>query len=93
MVRGQFIPGFEEQLIGLELNVQSEIEVTFPEDYHAENLAGKQAVFEVTVKELKEKHLPELDDEFAKDMGDYETLDELKADIRKLRGRSHPQNN
>lgn len=80
---GQFIPGFEEQLIGLELNVQSEIEVTFPEDYHAENLAGKQAVFEVTVKELKEKHLPELDDEFAKDMGDYETLDELKADIRK----------
>ncbi len=80
---GQFIPGFEEQLVGLELNSNSEIQVTFPEDYHAEHLAGKEAVFEVTIKELKEKHLPELDDEFAKDMGDYETLDELKTEIRK----------
>ncbi|NLJ75264.1 MAG: trigger factor [Firmicutes bacterium] len=80
---GQFIPGFEEQLIGTNVGETKDIAVTFPEDYHAEHLAGKEATFKVTVKELKEKLLPELDDEFAKDISDKETLDELKALIRK----------
>lgn len=80
---GQFIPGFEEQLIGLEVGETKEVEVTFPEEYHAEELAGQDATFRVTVKELKEKSLPELDDEFAKDISEHETLDELKVEIRK----------
>lgn len=80
---GQFIPGFEEQLIGLEVGETKDIQVTFPEEYHAEQLAGKEATFNVTIKELKEKFLPELDDEFAKDISDHETLEELKAEIRK----------
>ena len=65
---GRFIPGFEEQLVGMEVGQSSKITVTFPEDYHAEQLAGKEAVFHVTVKELKVRVLPELDDEFAKDI-------------------------
>ncbi|TQS76125.1 trigger factor [Ornithinibacillus gellani] len=77
---GQFIPGFEEQLIGKNANEETEIEVTFPEDYHAEELAGKKSVFKVNIHEIKVKELPELDDEFAKDVDDeVETLDELKA--------------
>ncbi len=80
---GQFIPGFEEQLIGKEVGEEAEVTVTFPSDYHAEELAGKEAVFKVTVKELKEKSLPEIDDEFVKDISDFDTLDELKAEIRK----------
>ncbi len=80
---GQFVPGFEEQLIGVELNETKEIQVTFPEEYHAENLAGQEATFKVTIKELKEKFLPEIDDEFAKDISEHATLDELKAEIRK----------
>lgn len=80
---GQFIPGFEEQLIGAQVGETREIQVTFPEEYHAENLAGQDATFKVTIKELKEKSLPELDDEFAKDISEHETLDELKAEIRK----------
>jgi trigger factor len=80
---GQFIPGFEEQLIGAQVGEAQEIQVTFPEEYHAEALAGQDATFKVTVKELKEKSLPELDDEFAKDISEHETLDELKAEIRK----------
>src|SRR5699024_8611329 len=80
---GQFIPGFEEQLIGKETGEESEIEITFPEDYHAEDLAGKEAVFKVNIHEIKEKEIPELDDEFAKDVDeDVETLDELKEKKR-----------
>ncbi|WP_099158682.1 trigger factor [Virgibacillus ndiopensis] len=80
---GQFIPGFEEELIGKEAGVETEIEVTFPEDYHAEELAGKKATFKVTIHEIKMKELPELDDEFAKDVDEeVETLDELKAKKR-----------
>ncbi len=78
---GQFIPGFEEQLIGANAGEAMDINVTFPEEYQAENLAGKEAIFKVTVHEVKEKELPELDDEFAKDVSDKDTLEELKADI------------
>ncbi|HHT41780.1 MAG TPA: trigger factor [Firmicutes bacterium] len=80
---GRFIPGFEEQLIGFEVGQTSDINVTFPETYHAEELAGKDAVFSVTVKELKEKVVPELDDEFAKDISEFDTMEELRATIRK----------
>ncbi|TRM12853.1 trigger factor [Lentibacillus cibarius] len=76
---GQFIPGFEEQLIGKAAGEETEVEVTFPEDYHAEHLAGKKAVFQVKIHDIKTKELPELDDEFAKDVDEeVETLDELK---------------
>src|SRR5699024_933624 len=76
---GQFIPGFEEQLIGKKSGDETEVELTFPEDYHAEELAGKEAMFKVKIHEIKEKELPELDDEFAKDLDEeVETLDELK---------------
>jgi trigger factor len=80
---GRFIPGFEEQLVGLEVGQTSKIKVTFPEDYPAEELAGKEAEFSVTIKELKERVVPELDDEFAKDISDFDTLEELRANIRK----------
>ena len=74
-----FIPGFEEQLVGLETGAEKDIEVTFPEEYHAAELAGKPAVFKVKIHEIKTKELPELDDEFAKDVDEeVETLDELK---------------
>lgn len=77
---GQFIPGFEEQLIGKKAGDETEVKVTFPEEYHAEDLAGQEAVFKVKIHEVKAKELPELDDEFAKDVDeDVETLDELKA--------------
>ncbi|MEW9122139.1 MAG: trigger factor [Thermotaleaceae bacterium] len=80
---GQFIPGFEEQLIGKEIGQEVEVKVTFPEEYHSEDLAGKEAVFKVTIHEIKEKELPELDDEFAKDVSEQDTLEALKEDIRK----------
>lgn len=80
---GAFIPGFEEQLIGAELNKEVEVKVTFPEDYNAEHLAGKDAVFKCTVKEIKVKELPELDDEFASEVSEYDTLEEYKANVRK----------
>lgn len=80
---GAFIPGFEEQLIGAELGKEIEVNVTFPEDYQAENLAGRPAVFKCTVKEIKEKQLPELDDEFAGEVSEFDTLAEYKEDIRK----------
>lgn len=77
---GQFIPGFEEQLVGKKSGEDTEVKVTFPEDYHAEELAGQEATFKVKLHEVKTKELPELDDEFAKDVDDEaETLDELKA--------------
>ena len=80
---GAFIPGFEEQLIGAEIGKEAEVNVTFPEDYHAENLKGKAAVFKCTVKEIKEKELPELDDEFASEVSEFETLTEYKEDVKK----------
>lgn len=79
---GQFIPGFEEQLVGAEIGKEIDVNVTFPEDYRAEELAGKPALFKVTVKEIKEKELLPLDDEFAKDVSELDTLEELKSDIR-----------
>lgn len=79
-----FIPGFEDQLVGKKAGEEVEVNVTFPEDYQAEDLAGKEAVFKVTVHEVKAKELPELDDEFAKDVDDsVESLDELKEKFRK----------
>lgn len=81
---GSFIPGFEDQLVGQKADSNVDVTVTFPEDYQAEDLAGKEAVFKVVVHEVKAKELPELDDEFAKDVDDtVETLDELKAKYRK----------
>ena len=75
---GMFIPGFEEQLIGTTPGEKVDVKVTFPEEYHAEELAGKEAVFHCLVHEIKEEQLPELDDEFAKDVSEYDTLEELK---------------
>ena len=82
---GQFIPGFEDQLVGAEIGKEVDVHVTFPEQYRNEDLAGKPALFKVTVKEIKEKQLAELDDEFAKDVSEFDALDELKADIRAKR--------
>ena len=79
---GQFIPGFEEQLVGKNIDEETEVKVTFPEDYHAKDLAGKGAVFEVIIHEIKEKEIPQLDDEFAKDVSEFDTLDELKNNIK-----------
>ena len=80
---GSFIPGFEEQLVGAKVDEVRQIVVIFPEDYRAEDLAGKEARFEVKVHEIKEKRYPALNDDFAKDVGDFQTLLELRADIRK----------
>ncbi|HHT72318.1 MAG TPA: trigger factor [Firmicutes bacterium] len=81
---GQFIPGFEEQLVGMNVGETKDVVVTFPEDYHAEHLAGKEATFKVTIKELKERIVPELDDDFAKDISESaSTLAELREEIRK----------
>ena len=77
-----FIDTFEEQLIGKNIGEEVEVNVTFPEEYHAEELKGKPALFKVTVKEIKVKELPELDDDFAQDVSDFDTLDEYKADIK-----------
>lgn len=79
---GMFIPGFEEQLVGVTPGEKKDVVVTFPEEYHAADLAGKEAVFHCLVHEIKEEQLPELDDEFAKDVSEFDTLDELKASIR-----------
>ena len=79
---GSFIPGFEEQLIGTNPKEEKDVNVVFPEDYHAEQLAGKEVVFKVTVHEMKKKVYPELDDEFAKTAGDFESLQELKDDMK-----------
>ncbi|MFO3787165.1 trigger factor [Bacillus mojavensis] len=81
---GSFIPGFEDQLVGLEAGAEKDVEVTFPEEYHAEDLAGKPAVFKVKIHEIKAKELPELDDEFAKDIDEeVETLAELTEKTKK----------
>ena len=79
---GSFIPGFEEQLVGAEAGKEVEVNVTFPEEYHAENLAGKEAVFKCTVHEIKAKELPEIDDEFAAEVSEFDTLEEYKADLK-----------
>lgn len=78
-----FIDNFEEQLIGMNIGEEKEINVTFPEEYHAENLKGKAATFKVKINEIKEKQLPELDDEFAQDVSDFDTLAEYKEDLKK----------
>ena len=80
---GSFVPGFGEQLIGKNKDEEVDVNVTFPEDYHAEELKGKEALFKVTVKEVKTKELPEVDDEFAAEVSEFETLAEYKEDIRK----------
>ena len=79
---GSFIPGFEDQLVGKKAGEEVEVNVTFPEEYHAENLAGKPVVFKVKVNDVKVKELPELNDEFAADTTEFNTLEELRADVR-----------
>lgn len=79
---GSFIPGFEEQLMGGKTGEEVEVKVTFPEDYHSEDLKGADAVFNVKINSITEKVLPELDDEFAKDVSEFDTLEEYKGDIR-----------
>ncbi len=78
-----FIPGFEEQLVGASIGEEKDVKVTFPEEYHQEDLAGEEAVFTVKIHEIKAKDLPELDDELAKDVSEFDTLEELKQDIKK----------
>lgn len=79
---GAFIPGFEEQLVGAEIGKELDVNVTFPEDYQAEDLKGKVAVFKCTVKEITEKELPELDDEFASEVSEFDTLEEYKTSVK-----------
>ena len=78
---GQFIPGFEEQIVGHNIGDAFDVNVTFPTEYHAENLAGKEAVFKVKLNGIKFNELPALDDEFVRDVSEFNTLDEYKADI------------
>ncbi len=80
---GSFIPGFEEQLIGFEIGKEGDVNVTFPKEYHSEDLAGKDATFKCTVKAIKAKELPELNDEFASDVSEFETLAEYMEDVKK----------
>ncbi|NLC50691.1 MAG: trigger factor, partial [Firmicutes bacterium] len=80
---GSFVPGFEEQLVGAKLNEEKRIEVIYPEKYYKEELAGKEAVFDVKVKEIKKKELPELDDSFVKEVSEFETIEEYRHDIEK----------
>ena len=80
---GSFIPGFEDQLVGAKVGEEKEVNVTFPEEYHAKDLAGKPAVFKCTIRSIKHKELPEINDDFAKSSSKFQTLDELKADVRK----------
>ena len=80
---GQFIPGFEDQIVGKKIEEEFDVNVTFPEDYHAEELKGKAAVFKCKLHEIKTRVLPEVDDEFVKDVSEFETLDELKEDLKK----------
>ncbi len=80
---GQFIPGFEEQIVGKNIGDEFDVNVTFPEDYGAKELAGKEALFKVKLHEIKVRELPKVDDEFAKDVSEFDTLKELKADLKK----------
>ena len=91
---GSFVPGFEEQLVGAKAGEEKDLNITFPEDYHAD-LAGKAVVFHVKVKEVKESQVPEVDDEFAKDVSEFETLEAFRADLKsklELRRQTHAQN-
>ena len=96
LAHSNFIPGFAEQLVGKNLNDEFEIKVTFPEEYHDEKLKGQPATFKIKINEIKEKKLPELNDEFAQKVGKFKTVDELKADIQKYleeqRERTNKQN-
>ena len=83
---GQFIPGFEEQIVGHNIGDEFDVEVTFPTEYHAEDLAGKPAVFKTKLNAIKVKELPVIDDEFAKDVSEFDTLEELKANIKEVKG-------
>jgi trigger factor len=87
-----FIPGFEEQLIGAKVGEELELNVTFPEDYNAEDLAGEEVIFDVKVKEIKQKELSELDDEFAKEVSDYETFDKYRESIEERLQKSKEDN-
>ncbi len=80
---GSFIPGFEEQVAGMKIGEEKDIQVKFPDEYHAEDLKGKDAVFKIKLNKIQKKEVPELDDEFAKDVSEFDTLAELKADIKK----------
>jgi len=80
---GQFIPGFEDQIVGKKIDEEFDVNVTFPEDYHAEELKGKEAVFKCKLHEIKERVLPEVDDDFVKDVSEFKTVDELKEDLKK----------
>ncbi len=88
-----FIPGFAEQIVGKNLNDEFEIKVTFPEQYHDEKLQGQPATFKIKINEIKEKKLPELNDEFAQKVGNFKTVDELKADIQKYLDEQHERTN
>ena len=91
---GRFIPGFEDQIVGKNIGEDFDVDVTFPESYQAEELAGKPAVFKCKIHEIKGKELPELDDEFAKDVSEFDTIDEMKADIKaKLEKRAEDEAN
>ncbi len=83
-----FIPGFEEQLVGLGKGEEKEVNVSFPENYHSEDLKGKAAVFKVKIHDIKRKNLPELDDEFAKDVSEFDTLVEYKEELKKRLARA-----
>lgn len=89
---GQFIPGFEEQLIGKNIGDEVDVNVTFPEEYHAEELKGKPALFKVKINSIKVKELPELDDEFAKDISEFDTLEDLKKDIKENLSKAGKEN-
>ena len=80
---GSFIPGFEDQLVGVKIGEEVDVKVTFPEDYHAKDLAGKDAVFKCKVNEIHVKEVPEADDDFAQDVSEFDTLAEYKEDIKK----------
>ena len=88
---GAFIPGFEAQLVGMKIDEDKEIKVTFPKEYFSKDLAGKEATFKVKLHEIKKKELPELDDEFAKDVSEFDTLDELKKSIKEKLEKSNEQ--
>ena len=96
LANSNFIPGFAEQIVGKNLNDEFEIKVTFPEKYHDEKLQGQPATFKIKINEIKEKKLPELNDEFAQKVGNFKTVDDLKADIQKYledqRERTNKQN-
>lgn len=93
LANSNFIPGFAEQIVGKNLNEEFEIKVTFPEQYHDEKLQGQSATFKIKINEIKEKKLPELNDEFAQKLGNFKTVDELKADIQKYLDEQHERTN